>query len=225
MGIILGYLCAVCFLLLAAKWITHRLHLTKVDKFFMRIHKPLSAAMILLCLVHFVVVIPVLQTRSLLVNVSGIVILAAVILLICLCHTIKDREKKMHWHRIFTFIILAGMVVHIVAYYVDFADYQQKIESIEIDNVDLSHVEDGVYEGEYDAGYIYAKVRVHIKDDKIGSVELLEHRNERGKPAEAIIDDVLKEQKIDVDAVSSATNSSKVIKKAIENAVESVAKF
>lgn len=45
MGIILGYLCVVCSLLLAAKWIIHRTKFVKVDKFFMRIHKPLSVAM------------------------------------------------------------------------------------------------------------------------------------------------------------------------------------
>ena len=51
------------------------------------------------------------------------------------------------------------------------------------------------------------------------SIDLLEHRNEKGKPAEQIIDDILKRQQIDVDEVSGATNSSKVIKKAIENAI------
>ena len=41
----------------------------------------------------------------------------------------------------------------------------------------------------------------------------------RGKAAEVIVDKVVATQKIDVDAVSGATNSSNVIKKAIENAV------
>ena len=104
----------------------------------------------------------------------------------------------------------------------DFAEYQNKISSIEIDNVDLSQIADGSYEGEYDAGYIYARVRVEINDGKIESVTLLEHRNERGKPAEIITDDILEQQKIDVDAVSGATNSSKVIQKTVENAIRHV---
>ena len=53
----------------------------------------------------------------------------------------------------------------------------------------------------------------------IVSINLMEHRNERGKTAEVIVDNVVATQKIDVDAVSGATNSSNVIKKAIENAV------
>ena len=48
---------------------------------------------------------------------------------------------------------------------------------------------------------------------------MLEHKQERGKAAEAVISDMLAEQKIDVDAVSGATNSSTVIKKAVENAL------
>ncbi len=68
-------------------------------------------------------------------------------------------------------------------------------------------------------GYIYAKVEVEIKDSAIVSINLLEHRNERGKHAEDIIDDIISEQKLDVDTISGATNSSNVIKKAIEKAI------
>ena len=42
--------------------------------------------------------------------------------------------------------------------------------------------------------------------------------NGRGKPAEIVADRIIQEQRIDVDAVSGATNSSVVIKKAVENA-------
>ena len=47
----------------------------------------------------------------------------------------------------------------------------------------------------------------------------MEHRNERGKAAEVIVGNVVATQEINVDAVSGATNSSNVIKKAIENAI------
>lgn len=222
MGIILGYLCVICFILLAVKAITHRCHLTKIDRTLMKIHKPVSAAMLLLSVVHLIAVIPVLKNRAWFVNVSGIIIIVLIPVLIALCHMMKKREKRMQWHRIMTVILLIGVAVHMVVYFVDFAEYQNKISSIEIDNVDLSQIADGSYEGEYDAGYIYAKVRVEVKDGKIESVTLLEHRNERGEPAEIITDDILEQQKIDVDAISGATNSSKVIQKAVENAIRHV---
>lgn len=220
MGIILGYLCAVCFILLAGKAITHRCHFTRLDKALMRLHKPLSAAMLVLSILHFVVVIPVLQTRNLLVNLSGIAMLIVLILLIGLCHMIKQREKRMWWHRCLTIVIAVILVGHIITYFMDFATYQKKIASIEIEAMDISQVADGLYEGEYDAGYIYAKVQIEVKAGKIVSLSLLEHRNERGKQAEALLDDVLEKQAIDVDTISGATNSSKVIKQAIANALK-----
>lgn len=66
---------------------------------------------------------------------------------------------------------------------------------------------------------VFPGLEVMIEDGRIVSINLMEHRNERGKTAEVIVDNVVATQKIDVDAVSGATNSSNVIKKAIENAV------
>lgn len=45
------------------------------------------------------------------------------------------------------------------------------------------------------------------------NIDILEHKNERGKPGEAVINEIVDEQKLDVDTISGATNSSKVIKK------------
>ena len=58
-----------------------------------------------------------------------------------------------------------------------------------------------------------------MKAPQIVNNELLEHINERGEKAESIIDKIIEQQSIDVDAVTSATNSSKVIKQAVENAL------
>ncbi len=73
---------------------------------------------------------------------------------------------------------------------------------------------------EYDVNFIYAKVEVTVQDGKITNIELLDHKNERGKPAEAILDKMIDAQEINVDAISGATNSSTVIKKAAENALK-----
>ena len=69
--------------------------------------------------------------------------------------------------------------------------------------------------------FIYAKVEVTVQNGKITNINILEHRHERGKTAEVIADSIVDEQKIDVDAISGATNSSTVIKKAVENALKS----
>lgn len=83
------------------------------------------------------------------------------------------------------------------------------------------HISDGVYIGEYDVNFIYAKVEVTVQNGEITNINILEHRNERGKAADAITNKIVDEQKIDVDAISGATNSSTIIKKAVENALKS----
>ena len=66
--------------------------------------------------------------------------------------------------------------------------------------------------------FIYAKVEVTVESGKIVTINILEHRHERGKAAETVVEKIIAEQKIDVDTISGATNSGTVIKKAVENA-------
>lgn len=220
MGIITGYLALICLLLLLAKFVTRRIHNDRLDRFFLKLHKPVSAAFVIMTVVHLLLTLPVFRTRSPAVILSGIAALIILILMITLCHSIKNGKEKMHWHRILSVILLLLAVVHIVTYYIDFGNYQRKISKIEITQTDLSRIKDGQYTGEYDAGYIYAKVSVTVKEGKITGIDILEHRNERGQSAESITDRILEEQSLSVDAVSGATNSSLVIKKACENALQ-----
>ncbi len=219
MGIILGYSGLICFCLLALKAVTAKLHLKKPDRALMLIHKFVSAFLVIICFLHILFVVPVVKNRNVLVTVSGIIIVMLMFLLIYLCHVIEDQKKKIWWHRVMTIFMVIGIIGHFAIYILDFNTYKRNVAGINFDNIDFGDVKDGIYEGECDVGYIYARVEVEIKNGIIVSVKLLEHRNEQGECAESIIDDVLAEQKIDVDAVSGATNSSNVIKKAIENAV------
>ena len=49
--------------------------------------------------------------------------------------------------------------------------------------------------------------------------QLSSKKYDKGKPAKAIVPKIVDAQSLEVDAVAGATNSSKVIKKAIENAL------
>lgn len=99
-------------------------------------------------------------------------------------------------------------------------DYKEKVKNTVINDVNLENTEDGKYFGEYDVNFISAKVEVDIKDKKISDIKLIEHKTERGTKAEVIPERVVKAQSLKVDAVSGATNSSKVILKAIQNALD-----
>lgn len=224
MGIIFGFLSLICLILLLAKAVTRKLSLTKANRFLFRLHKPLSVLFLLFIILHLIFVFPVLKERALFLTLSGLVLFALAILITVLCHTMKQPKMRLSWHRILSACLFVFAVIHLVVYTIDFNHYQTDIKNIEISEPDLSNVSDGVYTGSCNVGYIYAKVNVTVKNGSIENIDLVEHRNERGTPAEAIIPDIIDNQKIDVDAVSGATNSSKVIKKAVENALASPTK-
>ncbi|MDE7444847.1 MAG: FMN-binding protein [Lachnospiraceae bacterium] len=115
--------------------------------------------------------------------------------------------------------MLLGILFHIVIYWMDFQAYRRRIDCIHLQEITIPSLADGEYVGEYDAGYIYAKVKVTISNGRIQELSLLEHRNERGQAAEQVLADIELTQEFPVDAVSGATNSSKVIQKAVENAL------
>ena len=92
-------------------------------------------------------------------------------------------------------------------------------ENIAVGSVDISQVPNGVYTGEAKNGFVKAKVSVVVADGTITSIDILNHRTGKGKPAEAITQDVINAQSLEVDAISSATISSKTILQAIENAL------
>jgi len=119
-------------------------------------------------------------------------------------------------------IVAVALLIGLVAggkYAYDFMYYKEAMASVTIGSIDPGALKDGSYLGSYDAKIISAKVRVTVKDGEITDIELLEHKYDRGGPAVAVIDEILKSQSLDVDAVSGATNSSKTIMKAVENAL------
>ncbi|MEY8393027.1 FMN-binding protein [Lachnospiraceae bacterium 45-W7] len=128
-------------------------------------------------------------------------------------------SKKKIISFIVLFLFLVGLIWGAV-YLKNVADYKRAVKETAFDEIDIANVSDGIYIGEYDVNFIYAKVEVTVEDGKIVSINILEHRHERGKSAEKVIDKIMEEQKIDVDAISGATNSSTVIKKAVENALK-----
>lgn len=117
-------------------------------------------------------------------------------------------------------LLLVGLVWGIT-YLKSVADYKRAVKETTFEEINISDISDGVYIGEYDVNFIYAKVEVTVQNGEITNISILEHRNERGKSAEAITNKIVDEQKTDVDAISGATNSSTVIKKAVENALKS----
>ena len=119
---------------------------------------------------------------------------------------------------IVTIFFFIGLIF-VVVYLESVTNYKKAVKATTFSSIDISNIPDGIYVGEYDVNFIYAKVEVTVQNGAITNIDILEHKNERGKPAEIVVDRIIEEQKIDVDVVSGATNSSTVIKKAVENAL------
>ena len=90
---------------------------------------------------------------------------------------------------------------------------------IKVTTPPFSTLPDGAYEGAHDGGMVKATVEATIAGGAIAAVRILRHDCGTGKPAERIIEEVVARQSLDVDAVAGATYSSRVILKAIENAL------
>ncbi|MBU3112552.1 FMN-binding protein [Clostridium lacusfryxellense] len=106
-------------------------------------------------------------------------------------------------------------------YLISLQKYKKVTSEMKIGSVDLSKVADGKYLGSCDVVYVGATVSVTVKDSKIIDIVLVKHKTDKGKPGEAVTAEVIKEQSLQVDMITGATNSSKVILKSIENALNS----
>lgn len=116
-------------------------------------------------------------------------------------------------------IVLLIVLLCLALYLKSVSDYKLAVKAITFEEIDITKIPDGTYIGECNVNFIYAKVEVTVQSGVIKNIAILEHKHERGKTAETVIDRITAEQKIEVDAVSGATNSSTVLKKAVENAL------
>ncbi len=94
-----------------------------------------------------------------------------------------------------------------------------KNELMLVEDSDLSKVEDGIYRGKVETMLVKAEVEVSVKNHKIISISIIKHENGKGKPAEAIVDAIVKDNSTDVELIAGATMSSLVIRAAVIDAV------
>ena len=113
-------------------------------------------------------------------------------------------------------VIIVGFAIYFA---VVFSGMEEKLDAIVINQINLENIEDGTYTGEAKAGLIKVVAEVKVSNHMITNIRLIEHDNWQGGPAEAILEDVIDNQSLEVDLISGASSSSKVILKAIENSL------
>jgi len=96
---------------------------------------------------------------------------------------------------------------------------EKQLKQLEYTDIDMSTVKDGSYTGIAETAMVKVTVEVTVKEHKISNIQITRHENGKGKPAEVIVEDMMKQNRCDVDAVSGATTSSIVIKSAVHNAL------
>lgn len=122
-------------------------------------------------------------------------------------------------------VILALITIGVIVAAISFSRMADQMETyfatVKIDEPALSTLPDGEYEGYADAGgVITVRVKVFMESGRIKSISLLEHRNGKGKPAEAILEEMIEQQKVKVDTIASATYSSIAIQAAVADALQ-----
>jgi uncharacterized protein with FMN-binding domain len=124
--------------------------------------------------------------------------------------------------KIILLIVAAVLLACVVTGMIAFQSIQRNLNelaAIEIENVPLDRVKDGVYVGEYSVFPVSAQVEVTVKDHAIETARILKHRNGQGSAGEAVVDKAVELDSLQVDTVTGATYSSKVLLKAMENAL------
>ncbi len=111
-------------------------------------------------------------------------------------------------------ILAVGVPVLITA-----VRFTREYEKLTIGDVNPTAVADGVRTGTCDIGPVVVEAEVTVAGGVITDITLKKHVNGQGSAAEAITAKVIEAQSLKVDMVSGATISSKVILKAIENAL------
>ena len=128
--------------------------------------------------------------------------------------------------RIWLTVLIVAVLIAVVGFFMlrtfieKMEANNEQLEQLTIENVDLSRVPDGTYEGTYESFPLKAVVTVTVKDHNITDITINKHDNGRGQDAERITGDIMREQSLDVDVITGATYSSKVILKAVEMALK-----
>lgn len=117
-------------------------------------------------------------------------------------------------------ILILTLAVIILSFILAISSHMKKqVNSFDKTRIEISQVQDGVYEGKSETDLVKVEVRATVLNGEISDIEILKHECGLGKPAEEMIPEMIQKNDVEVDAISSATFSSEVIKDAIRNAL------
>ena len=218
---ILGILSAVIFALASSAYLARKLPAeSRLRRIIRKAHVPLGIALIALSATHLILSLKLFHQRPLAMYLLGFTLVTVAVLASLTKRLFRKNPRRGYRVHLFCAIAMAVLLVAHVALGVgSFSQYQREMTAVSVGTLSAEGIPDGEYDGSCDVGYIQARVHVTVEGGKITDIDLVEHRNERGAAGEGVIDEILSSQALPVDSISGATNSSRVIQKAIENAL------
>jgi uncharacterized protein with FMN-binding domain len=114
-------------------------------------------------------------------------------------------------------LIIAGLIGGIYAW-----RFLEVANALTVEDVDMSRVPDGTYEGSYSVFHVKAAVKVEVADGRVVSIAFTDSgkmSEEAQQEISDIFDEVISSQSLDVDITSGASVSKKVSLKAVEEAL------
>jgi uncharacterized protein with FMN-binding domain len=129
---------------------------------------------------------------------------------------IMNRKLILILGTIFGTLLIAGLV----------SQYLQlnQFRNLKINEIDLTGLADGYYSANVNYGYEYS-ARIYIENNKIKTIQFPQNRESvYARLAEGIKHKIIKQQKINLDTVTGATTTSKILMKAIEKALKANAR-
>jgi len=121
-------------------------------------------------------------------------------------------------------IIIIILIIIVVIFRFRYIKMVSFIDSIEIVDIDLNELKNGIYYGEFGDFLIDVSLQVTVKDSVISEIKILEQSSPPGYEAKEILDRIIKSQNTEVDVVTGATFSSKCIMIAVQNALRGINK-
>ena len=121
-------------------------------------------------------------------------------------------KKKIKYIIVFLVFIISIFIIEIIR-------MNNQVKAFDKTPIDISQIADGVYNGHSETDLVKVEVKVTVEAGAIKDIEILKHECGKGRPANVIVNDMVKKNDIEVDGVSGATFSSEVIKDAVRDAL------
>ncbi|MBN1600816.1 MAG: FMN-binding protein [Chitinispirillaceae bacterium] len=123
-------------------------------------------------------------------------------------------------------LVIAGVIVLVIlaggiTIKYKFGQMSKDLTGYSLKNIDMNTIPDGAYTGKYSSFVVSVELSAKVKDHKIEDISILRQSCGKGYEGRQVIDRILKEQSLQIDARTGATGSSRCILIALEKALSS----